>query len=459
MWSRQFVVFGPACTLGVTLAACVTGAALLRRQLVWHDAAVVGDLVTLVWTVGGSAGVLLSAMLFGLVRNAARSESARERELAVHAHALEQRVAEDRNELVRKTGELSVLSQQLSAAEAFFGNLIESSVDAIVTLSPRGRITFVSQGGRRMFGYAAADVVGTPVGRYWARGGEDLRAFRRQLGAQGRVQSHDTELQASDGRTLAVNLSASRLRNGDGATYGVIAIVRDVTELRRLQERMIRGEQLAATGLLAAGVAHEIGNALTCVSSLCQMLASLAVEPRLRQGLRDVLGHADRIDRILQDLTRLARPRPFQIAETALAELLDTAVRLARHHRVVHPMRIVTTVEPALPAIHVSADHLQQVFVNLILNAAESGGDLTIAAARDGDAVRVEFRDTGCGMSAEQLERLFDPFFSTKEGAGARGLGLFVCHEIVRHHQGRIAADSRPGVGSTVTVTLPLHER
>src|SRR6185369_2129835 len=98
----------------------------------WHDAAVVGDLVTLVWTVGGSAGVLLSAMLFGLVRHAARSESARERELAVHAHALEQRVAEDRNELVRKTGELSVLSQQLSAAEAFFGNLIESSVDAIV---------------------------------------------------------------------------------------------------------------------------------------------------------------------------------------------------------------------------------------------------------------------------------------------------------------------------------------
>lgn len=392
-------------------------------------------------------------------RHAARAATARERQLALHARALEQRLAEDRSELVRKTGELSVLSQQLSAAEAFFGNLIESSVDAIVTLSPRGRITFVSQGGRSMFGYGAADVVGTPVRRYWARGEEDLRAFRRQLAAEGRIRSHETELRAADGRALAVNLSASRLSNRDGATYGVIAIVRDVTELRRLQEQMIRGERLAATGLLAAGVAHEIGNALTCVSSLCQMLASLAEEPRLRQGLRDVLGHADRIDRILQDLTRLARPRPFQFAETSLAELLDTAVRLARHSPVAHRLRVVTTVEPGLPPLRVSADHLLQVFVNLILNAAESGGDLAIAAARDGDAVRVEFRDTGCGMSAEQLERLFDPFFSTKEEAGARGLGLFVCREIVRHHQGHIVAEGHPGAGSTVTVTLPLPER
>jgi nitrogen-specific signal transduction histidine kinase len=102
---------------------------------------------------------------------------------------------------------------------------------------------------------------------------------------------------AAGGRTIAVNISASRLQNAAGATYGVVAVVKDVTELRRLQEQMIGSERLAATGFWPSGVAHEIGNALTCVSSLCQMLASVASDPKVRQGLRDVQGHTHRIER------------------------------------------------------------------------------------------------------------------------------------------------------------------
>lgn len=410
----------------------------------------------LVWTLGGGGGLVLYMMLFGLVRQTARTESALQRDLAAHARTLERHVAQEMSDLVGKTGELSVLSQQMKTAEEFFENLIESSVDAIVTVSPRGRLTFVSQGGQRMFGHRPADVIGAPVGTFWVRGREEFRAFRRLLEAQDRVQNYETELAAADGRVVTVNISASRLQNGTGATYGVVAVVKDVTELRRLGEQMIRSERLAATGLLAAGVAHEIGNALTCVSSLCQMLAGLATDPRIRQGLSDVQGHAHRIDRIVRDLTRLARPRPFEIRETALGELVDTAVRLARHSRVTHRMCIVTAVPASLPAVRVSADHVLQVFLNVILNAAEAGGDLAITAASDAHAVRVEFRDTGCGMSADQLERLFDPFCSTKEDAGHLGLGMFVSREIIRHHRGVITVESRLDAGSTVTVALPV---
>jgi PAS domain S-box-containing protein len=410
----------------------------------------------LVWALGGGGGLVLYVTLFGLVRQAARSESVRQHELASHARTLEQRVARETSDVARKTGEISLLAHQMKAAEEFFENLIESSVDAIVTMSPRGRITFVSEGGRRMFGHQAADMVGVPVGKYWVRC-EEFRALRRLLAGQGRVQNYETEVYGAGGRAIAVNISASRLQNAAGSTYGVVAVVKDVTALKRLQAQMIGSERLAATGLLAAGVAHEIGNAVTCVSSLCQMLAGIAVDPKVRQGLRDVQGHTDRISRTLEDLTRLSRPRPVEIRETALGELIDTAVRLARHSRGAHRMNIVATVAPSLPTVRVSADHVVQVFINLILNAAESGGDLSIAAAGDEHAVRVEFRDTGCGMSADQIDRLFDPFSSTKEGDGHLGLGMFVCREIIRHHQGRITVESRPGGGSTVTVTLPLH--
>lgn len=410
----------------------------------------------LVWALGGSGGLVLYVTLFGLVRQAARTDSRLRHELATHARTLERRVAQETSDVAGKAGELSLMSHQMKAAEEFFENLIESSVDAIVTMSPRGRITFVSEGGQRMFGQRAADVLGVPVGTYWVRG-DEFRAFRRLLAAQGRVQNYETDVYAAGGRAIAVNISASRLRNAAGTTYGVVAVVKDVTELRRLAEHMIGSERRAATGLLAAGVAHEIGNAVTCVSSLCQMLASLAGDPRVRQGLRDVQGHTHRIERSLQDLTRLARPRVFELRETPLGELIDTAVRLARHSRVAHGMGIVAAVPPSLPTLRVSADHVLQVFINLILNAAESGGDLSIAAASDEHTVRVEFQDTGCGMSAGQLDRLFDPFSSTKDGAGHLGLGMFVCREIIHHHRGRITVESRPGAGSTVTVTLPLH--
>jgi signal transduction histidine kinase len=185
------------------------------------------------------------------------------------------------------------------------------------------------------------------------------------------------------------------------------------------------------------------------------MLAVVAADPRVRQGLAEAQGHVDRIDRTLQDLRRISRPRPFEVAETTVGELVETALRLARHSPAAKHLKVAITLAPSLPPLRVSGDHLVQVFVNLVLNAAESGGDLAIAATGDGAVVRIAFRDTGCGMSPEQLGRLFEPFASTKDGAGHLGLGLYVSREIVHRHGGRITVDSRPGAGSTVTVTLP----
>ncbi len=119
-------------------------------------------------------------------------------------------------------------------------------------------------------------------------------------------------------------------------------------------------------------------------------------------------------------------------------------------------MRVKSVVEPTLPPVRAAPDRLVQVFLNLILNAADAGGNLTVRAVCAGETIRVNFEDDGCGMTAEQMRHLFDPFHSTKNSGNHLGLGLFVSHEIVRQHGGDLLVESQPGAGSTITVVLPL---
>src|SRR6266853_4957049 len=336
-------------------------------------------------------------------------------------------------------------------------NLVASSVDAIVTLDPRGRISFVSKGGQRMFGCGDGELIGRPVRALWACGPRDFRAFRTRLVRSGRVENYETELAMGTGARLVVNISASFLRGAADEITGVLAVVKDVTSLRRLHEQIVRSERLAAAGLLAAGVAHEVGNPLTCISSLAQFLTARAADPAIREGLENIEVHVDRIGRILQDLTQLTRPAPAMLSQASLKDLVDTAVNLARHNPVVRRMRVESAVEPNLLPVRVASDRLVQVFLNLILNAADAGGNLTIRAVRASDAILVTFEDSGCGITAEQMRHLFDPFHSTKNSDNHLGLGLFVSHEIVQQHGGDLLVESQPGAGSTITVLLPLE--
>jgi len=350
------------------------------------------------------------------------------------------------------------LLRETKNTKEYLENLIASSVDAIVTLDPLGRITFVSKGGQRMFGYDDGGLIGRPVRALWACGPRDFRTFRTRLARAGRVENYETELTTGTGARLAVNISASFLPGAAGEASGVLAVVKDVTSLRRLHEQIVRSERLAAAGLLAAGVAHEVGNPLTCISSLAQFLIARASDPAIREGLENIEVHVDRIGRILQDLTQLTRPAPAMLSRASLKGLVDTAVNLARHNPVVRRMRVENVVEPTLPTVWVAPDRLVQVFLNLILNAADASGELTIRAVRASNAIRVIFEDKGRGMTSDEMRRIFDPFHSTKDNETHLGLGLFVSHEIVRQHGGELSVESQPGVGSAFTVVLPLEQ-
>jgi signal transduction histidine kinase len=238
----------------------------------------------------------------------------------------------------------------------------------------------------------------------------------------------------------------------------------DIERLRALNEHLIRAEKLAAAGALAAGVAHEVNNPLASISSLIQILQSRALnadnEPETREMLRLASTQIARISQVLRDMMDFARQRPPARVPLDLARIVELSLRLANFDKAFKSLRVSTEFDDA-PHVSADADQMQQVFLNLLLNARDAmpeGGDLRIRTFFDESAgeVVVEVADTGEGIPADALPHVFDPFFTTKR-TGA-GLGLAVCYGIVTAHGGSIAVVPDGGRGTTVRVALPAGE-
>ncbi|PYS99963.1 MAG: hypothetical protein DMF65_09035 [Acidobacteria bacterium] len=239
----------------------------------------------------------------------------------------------------------------------------------------------------------------------------------------------------------------------------------DIERLRALNEHLVRTEKLAAAGALAAGVAHEVNNPLASISSLIQILQSRPPgsenEAETREMLRLASTQIARISQVLRDMLDFARQRPPARTPLDLTRVVESSLRLASFDKTFKRLRVTTEFYPEAPRVSADADQMQQVFLNLLLNARDAmpdGGELNIRTFfdRTSSEVVVEFADTGHGISADALPHIFDPFFTTKP-VGA-GLGLAVCYGVVTAHGGRITVASDDGRGTTARVALPADE-
>ena len=237
----------------------------------------------------------------------------------------------------------------------------------------------------------------------------------------------------------------------------------DIERLRSMSEHLVRAEKLAAAGALAAGVAHEVNNPLASISSLIQILQSRPLggdgEAEAREMLRLASTQIDRISRVLRDMTDFARQRRPERAPADVRAVVESSLRLASFDRAFKRLRVRREFAADVPPVMADADQLQQVFLNLLLNARDAmpgGGELLVSVSRDEDGGEVVVRidDTGRGIPADALPHLFDPFFTTKR-SGA-GLGLAVCRDIVTAHGGRVTVGPREGTpGTSARVSLP----
>jgi two-component system NtrC family sensor kinase len=236
----------------------------------------------------------------------------------------------------------------------------------------------------------------------------------------------------------------------------------DVTERQHLQATLAQSEKLAAVGQLAAGVAHEINNPLTIILANAQL-----IQRNLPAGDEELLDMADlivqateRASQAVRDLLDFSRRERYELAPIDLNETIQRTLGLISHE--LGTRTISLQFDPALnsPTVNASQDHLQGVWLNLLINAIDAieqgPGVISIKTLKTGESIQVLITDDGMGIPPEEISRIFEPFYTTKEPGRGTGLGLAVCHQIVTRHGGQILVDSQPGQGTTFTIILPL---
>ena len=364
----------------------------------------------------------------------------------------------------RKRAELELRRQSL---------LFESLAEGVAVVGLDGSILDWNSGAERLFGWSKAEALGRRPGALLEpEGGDGLTARVLSCASGDRRTAEERTLRRRDALELAVEVAALPLRDAEGRNVACVAIFRDVDERKRLQARLQVAERLAALGTLAAGVAHEINNPLSFVSANLSWLqaqmgrtwpAPGAARADVEAAFADALQGAERIRSIVRDLQAFSiGPDGDEAQPTDVNEALEFPLRVA-DGAIRHRARLVKDLG-RVPRVAAGASRLGQVFLNLLVNAAHAippgrapENQIRLSTRHDEPSGRVvvEVADTGVGIRAEDLNRIFDPFYTTKPTGVGSGLGLFVCQGIVTALGGELTVESQPGMGSTFRVWLP----
>jgi PAS domain S-box-containing protein len=360
--------------------------------------------------------------------------------------------------------QVGALSAEARDRERFIRSVVESLREGLIALDHEGRIIAWNQTMEEWCGVAGAELMGrllVDVNPNFKREGvvEPLQRLLRGKIAEFKLDA--VEHETLRGERVAWNIRGSLLRQSGGPA-GAVLLIDDITERVGLERAARQAEKLAALGTLAAGLAHELNNPIGIISSRIELML-LETDPRsLPAGMRDDLQvlhrHAQRVARIVQGLLSFARQSGGAQGPVDLNHVADETLLLIEKQVVKDGIALTRRLTPGLPPIHGDATALQQVLMNLVLNARDAmsdGGEIAVEtdAQRPG-YVRLIVRDTGPGIPPEILPKIFDPFFTTK--AHGTGLGLSISYGIVRDHQGTVDVESQPGKGTTFVLAFPV---
>ncbi len=352
-------------------------------------------------------------------------------------------------------GEVQGMVLELLREKGFLEKTFQALQEGVILLDPDAKVTYVNRAACQIFGLQQDQVLGQKL----AQGMRGLDW--NELLKPGTVVSRDLEIFYPENRFLNFYITSI----DDDQPLGFVMLIRDITETRKRTEEQLESERLNAFTLLAAGVAHELGNPLNSLTIHLQLLdrrlrkMGAKAEP-LREHLDIATGEIKRLDFIIGQFLAAIRPTRPQLQRVQLRELIEESLRFLQPELDQAGVRVRLDLRADLPAMPLDGSQMKQAVYNLVRNAAQAmpkGGTLTISGTFTDFEVRLSFEDTGKGISAEQMGRLFQPFATTR--SAGTGLGLLIVRRIVREHGGEIDIESREGQGTRVSLWLPLVEK
>jgi two-component system NtrC family sensor kinase len=350
-----------------------------------------------------------------------------------------------------------------------------------------GNITDANPAAESLNGYRITEMIGMNIRTFLTEESLNLagQIKRKLLLAEPVEQPYEQRLIRKDGTEAILQLATSLIKE-NGKPIGFQHVARDVTrekemqaklsaayrelseshkQLKESQEQLIQAEKLTSLGQLAASIAHEVNNPLSGILIYTQLLSKkIAGDGIPKETSLDYLSKMEfeltRTTRLIRNLLDFARQSAPAFRRVDLNGNINRALDLATHSAELHNIQVIKELAPSLPDLIADFDQLQQVFTNLILNAIQAmpkGGKLTLRTSFDNDQFKIEVQDTGYGISAENMRKIFTPFFTTKREVKGVGLGLAISYGIVQRHKGRIEVQSKEGEGTTFSIYLPLH--
>jgi signal transduction histidine kinase len=347
--------------------------------------------------------------------------------------------------------ELSEANRNLAHLKEFSENIIESDPLGIVTVDAHLQVTYWNREMERITGTRRSMALNHRV--------QPLLPWVER-GAWGLGESKELVVETPSFQTMKLNFSPFKDPSG-----GLVLILENITEKKIMEKQLLQTSKLASLGKLTAGISHEIGNPLASISSLVQELQTLEMEQKedilfVRDSMKTINKHLGRISKTVRSLGDFARISSSEKTPTDIAALIEQTVNLVKYDK--RSRKIDFNIEAKkVPAVKVNPDQIQQVTFNLMLNAIDAmpeGGRLKVQLDAIGQWVRIRFEDTGCGIDDAMMDRIFDPFFSTKPIGKGTGLGLSICYGIIKEHNGTIGVRSKKGIGTMFEIRLPKEE-
>jgi signal transduction histidine kinase len=284
--------------------------------------------------------------------------------------------------------------------------------------------------------------------------------------SSGKVWVGEVENKRKNGKVFFTQLLISPILDAGGKVVSYFGVHRDLSEKKMLEKQLIHTQKMESIGTLAAGVAHEVGNPLASISALVQVVLRSSNDQFVTEKLGLVKSQVTRISKIIRDLVDFSRPSNYELQLTDINQVIVEAVEIVKVGKKAKQIEFLTELQEKIPNLPLVADQIQQVFVNILLNAVDAicepdnpkqENQIFCQTSKTDDYVIINFTDSGTGIAEDNIAKIFEPFFTTKKEGKGTGLGLWVSYGIIKSFQGDLKVKSSPGEGTTFTISLPIQ--